>query len=182
MAIATIDKLKGFRHFMTPNTKGKNRMSTENTVIAPKTEKIPVQISSLDGNLNDVVAKKFVEFTPSTNFDGAISSLSADEKLAVVNSGLRTLAMKKATESNEGFFIVDENGEVTETPFSGGALSDEKVKQVQANILSFAKMAAEMSGETWDKALSIEKKRAFKESAKEAMKNSPAIMKMISGS
>lgn len=158
----------------------KNRMSTEEKNVV-KTEKIPVQISSLDSNLNDVVAKKFVEFTPSTDFETAIANLSDEEKLAVVNSGLRTLTMKKATESNDGFFIVDDSGELTDVPFSGGALSDEKVKQVQANILSFAKMAAELSGETWDKALAIEKKRAFKESAKEAMKNSPAIMKMISG-
>lgn len=165
-------------HNQSASRKGKNHLSTENSV---KTEKIPVQISSLDSNLNDVTARKVVEFTPSTSLEEALSRLSDDEKLAVVNSGLRTLTMKKASENNEGFFVVDENGELTETPFSGGALSDEKVKQVQANILSFAKMAAEMAGETWDKVLAIEKKRAFKEGAKEAMKNSPAIMKMISG-
>lgn len=165
-------------HNQSASRKGKNHLSTENSV---KTEKIPVQISSLDSNLNDVTAKKFVEFTPSTSLDEALSRLSDDEKLVVVNSGLRSLTMKKATESNEGFFLVDENGELTETPFSGGALSDEKVKQVQSNILSFAKMAADLAGTPWDKVLPIESKRAFKESAKEAMKNSPAIMKMISG-
>lgn len=160
---------------MTP-TKGKNRFMANEV----KTEKIPVQISSLDANLEDVTARKIVEFTPATDFNSALSNLTDEEKLSVVNSGLRSLTMKKASESSEGFFLVVE-GEVTETPFSGSALSDEKVKAVQNNILLFAKMAAEGAGDTWDKNLPIEKKRAYKESAREAMKTSPAIMRMISG-
>lgn len=142
-------------------------------------EKIKVQISSLDGNLEDITAVKTVEFTPAATVEEA-QNRAGEKFLAALNLGLRSLEMEKAKNSTEGFFVVSDDGTVSDVPFSGNVLSDEQVKRVQVQILTFAKMAADGSGDNWDKSLSSEKKRAYKEAAREAMKESPAIMKMIS--
>lgn len=156
----------------------------KNTQMADETktnvEKIKVQISSLDGNLDDVTAVKTIEFTAAENEDDA-KNRAGEKYLYALNLGLRQLEMEKAKNSTEGFFVVSDDGTVSDVPFSGNVLSDDQVKRVQVQVLTFAKMASEMAGETWDKSLSAEKKRAYKDSAKEAMKESPAIMKMISG-
>lgn len=159
----------------------KNIKMADTNEVKSKVEKIKVQISSLDGNLDDVTAVKTVEHTPAENLDEAIAA-AGEKHLYALNLGLRAIAMENAKNNPEGFFVVDDSGNTTDVAFTGNALSEEQVKRVQVQILTFAKMAAEMGGETWDKSLDLEKKRAFKESAREAMKGSPAIMKMISGS
>lgn len=158
----------------------KNIKMADQTEVS-KIEKIKVQISSLDGNLDDITAVKTVEFTPAESEEDA-KNRAGENYLAALNLGLRALAMENAKKNPDGFFVVSDDGTVSDVPFSGNVLSDEQVKRVQVQVLTFAKMASEMAGETWDKTLSAEKKRAYKDSAKEAMKESPAIMKMISGS
>ena len=130
---------------------------------------------------SDVTLVKVGTFSPVTNMQEFVSRLGNDATkiLAIVNSGLESHEQSQLS-SNESIAWQqeDENeaGETVLIPFAGTTLSEEKSKQLAANVLNMAKM---LFGYAKDMAGGKEAKRAAKAKAQEMLLSNPQVIEAL---
>lgn len=128
----------------------------------------------------DVV--KVGTFTPVATMHEFTARLGNDSAkiLAVVNDGLEAYEREQIAANNElPWSIEDEEGKLT--PFSGTLLSEEKSKQLSANVLSMAKMLFGYAKDmvTGDATKNREAKREAKAKAAEMLLANPAVIEAL---
>ena len=90
---------------------------------------------------DDVTVVKEVNFTPVESTADALARVGNDAKkfLEIINAGLEDYTRTQAaTDSTIAWQTEDEEG--AKTPFSGTMLTEEKSKQLNANVLNMAKL------------------------------------------
>ena len=126
---------------------------------------------------DDVTVFKSVTFTPVDSTKEALERVGNDSAkfLEIVNAGLADYTREQAkTDSSQPW--MEKDGE-EEKEFSGTLISEEKSKQLAANVLNMAKMVfgyqKEMSA---DKAESKKLKAAAKDKAQDMLLGNPAVV------
>lgn len=121
---------------------------------------------------SDVTLFKQVNFTPATDTQEALSRVGNDAStfMKIVNAGLRTFTLDQAKEDTSiPWTAKDDEG--NPVPFSGTTISEEKSKQLDANVLNMAKM---LFG--YEKGKAKEEKRVAKEKALAMLLDNPAVI------
>lgn len=118
---------------------------------------------------------KTVEFTPVENTADALAIVGNDAKkfLEIVNAGLRDYQRDQAA-NDDSVAWQTESEDGTLQPFSGTTLTEEKSKQLAANVLNMAKM---LFG--YNKDMSREDKRSAKDKATEMLLGNPAVIEAL---
>ena len=98
---------------------------------------------------------------------------NAAKLLDVIHEGLISETVERERENMEGFFIDDD--EETPTPYTGKFADSKKTKQINAAVLSLAKMNG------FDKTASKEKKREIKDRMRGFLRENPAMLGSIQG-
>jgi hypothetical protein len=110
---------------------------------------------------SDVTLYKAVEFTPAQN---------NNVFLKIVNDGLRAYTLAQARDNDAiAWQAKDDEGNLI--PYSGTSISEEKSKQLAANVLTMAKLAFGYSKE-----LSADEKRVSKDKAQKMLLDNPAVV------
>jgi len=121
---------------------------------------------------SDVTLYKQVTFTPVDNTKEALERVGNDSAafLKIINDGLRSYTAEKAkSDDSIAWQAKDEEGNLV--PFSGTTISEEKSKQLAANVLNMAKMVF-----GYTKELSRDEKRVAKDKAQDMLLSNPAII------
>jgi len=153
------------------------RRKGEKTMASPTAERTSnTQKTVFDlGKFDDVKLVKTVTLgAPVTSIQEALARLEndSDALLAVINAGLDEKTVKAARESNDGWNVEDEEGNLT--AYDGKFASEEQQgKKIDAVVLSMAKVLG------YDKSLSAEKKRELKEQARAFIRSNPAIIESM---
>jgi hypothetical protein len=152
-----------------------------NATVTPTVETLKIQRTVFDLTAFDDVklVKTIPAPTPVKSVEDALAACGNDVTalLAVINDGLKEKARDAAYEDISGFMVVDENGETTETPYTGTFADDKKSKLINLGVLGSAKMFA---GGAWD-SLSKEEKRAKKQMAVDMIRANPAMLASLQG-
>lgn len=142
----------------------------------PTSETLRIQRSVFDlDKREDVEVVKVVNFSPVTDAASALSRVGndSDKFLAIINAGLRDFEREQALgDSANPWNTEDEEG--TLTPFSGTLLSEEKTKQLSANVLNMAKMLF-----NYEKGMEPGLKKAAKQKAMEMILGNPAVIEAL---
>lgn len=141
---------------MTPN--GSKELKTQKTVF------------DLDSN-EDVTLFKVGTFNPIGNISELTARLgnNATLILEIINDGLRQHEMKNLEGSETPWQVENEEGALV--AFTGTPISEEKSKQLAANVLMMAKLAFGFSKE-----MSPEEKRKAKDSARAQLLANPVVI------
>ena len=143
---------------------------------ATKELRVSKKVFDLDSR-DDVEVVKIGEFTPVATMAEFTSRLGNDSAiiLQVVNDGLEAYTQQKlAADNTIGWSVEDEEGKVT--PFSGTLLTEEKSKQLAANVLNMAKM---LFGYAKDMVGGKTAKKEAKEKAQEMLLSNPAVIEAL---
>ena len=157
-------------------------MSTTQTTPAESTIALRVQKTVFDlDRKDDVTVVKIGSFTPVANMQEFVHRLGNDSGkiLSIVNAGLQDWSRSQlADDTTVAFQEVTEAEDGTEklVPFTGTLLSEEKSKQLSANILNMAKM---LFGYAKDMVGGKEAKRAAKDKAAEMLLSNPAVVEAL---
>lgn len=138
-------------------------------------QEIKVQKTLTDlSTLEDVTLVKIGSFVPVANVQDALARLNNDSEAlnAVINAGLKARAAQELRTSADGWhtFKLDAEGEETSEingPFTGQVGDSKKINNL---VLSLAKSVF-----GFEKSMSKDQKRAAKESARDMIRNTPAI-------
>ena len=121
---------------------------------------------------SDVTLYKQVTFTPVDNTKDALERVGNDAQafLKIINDGLRSYTAEKAkSDESIPWQAKDEDGNLV--PFTGSTISEEKSKQLAANVLNMAKMVF-----GYTKELSRDEKRVAKDKAQDMLLGNPAVV------
>lgn len=142
-------------------------MTPTNGAVAPKLK--PVQNTVLDlTTFENVTLEKDLEFAPVTSVSEASERLGNDASklLKVINDGLEAEARRQARKDPNGWSALNDDDE--RVPFTG---TPANAKVVNGMVLTLAKSVFGFS-----KDLSKDAKAASKESARNLIKSTPAIL------
>ena len=120
---------------------------------------------------DDVTVFKSVTFTPVDSTKEALERVGNDSAkfLEIVNAGLADYTREQAkTDGSQPW--MEKDGE-EEKEFSGTLISEEKSKQLAANVLNMAKMVF-----GYTKELSRDEKRVAKDKAQDMLLGNPAVV------
>lgn len=139
-----------------------------------ETQKTVFDLAKFD---NVLLKKKFQTPKHPTDIKEVLADMGGDMKklLNLVYDGLMKQAQDAAYESNEGWYQTDEKGDITAEPYTGQFASEEKRSQIQAAVLTLAKLNG------YDKNLSPEEKNAKKEIAMKFLRDNPAMLGGLQG-
>lgn len=124
---------------------------------------------------DDVKLTRKVELpTKPATLEEALAAVGNDKDalLAVIHDGLIERTMENARNQNDGWLVVPEEGEATET-YTGQPVTEEKGKAINGAVLNLAKAAG------YSKDLAPEKKRALKEQAMQLLRSNPPMLQFI---
>ena len=126
---------------------------------------------------SDITLFKQGTFTPATSAKEALEAVGndSDKFLQIINAGLRDYTREQLS-SNDSVAWQAKDGEGNLVPFSGTTISEEKSKQLAANVLNMAKMVFQYSKE-----MSRDEKRVAKEKAQEMLLSNPAVLASLKG-
>ena len=138
--------------------------------------KVQSNIFDLDSR-EDVTVVKVGTFEPVENAQQALARIGNDSAkfLEIINSGLKQHAVEQLRESDTPWSTYDDDGAVV--PFSGTPISEEKGKQLAANVLNMAKMLFNYS-----KSMDRDAKREAKDKAQEMLLSQPAVIEALKAS
>lgn len=142
----------------------------------PQTFDVSQSVFDLDTK-SDVTLYKPVTFTPATDTAEALSRVGNDAStfMKIVNAGLKSFTADQTREDSNIPWQAKDGEEYV--PFSGTTISEEKSKQLDANVLNMAKMlfgyAKEMDG---DKEKNRKLKAEAKEKALTMLLDNPAVI------
>ena len=128
-------------------------------------------------SLEDIQTVKVGIFTPVLNMQEFVERLSNDAAkiLSIVNAGLQDYTRQQlAADTSVAWQTESEDGVLT--PFTGNLLSEDKSKQLAANVLNMAKM---VFGYAKDMAGGKEAKRAAKEKAQAMLLANPQVVESL---
>lgn len=150
------------------------------TPTATKEIRTTKSVFDLDSK-SEVTVVKVGQFLPVANMQDFVSRLGNDATkiLAIVNDGLESHERNAlATNESVAWQVEDENeaGETVLAPFSGTLLSEEKSKQLSANVLNMAKM---LFGYAKDMVGGRDAKKAAKAKAQEMLLGNPAVIEAL---
>ena len=149
--------------------------------VTPKPETLKIQRTVFDLTSFDDV--KLVKEVPApvkvASVEEALAAVGNDTSklLSVINDGLASDLREREYESIQGFKVVDENGDTTETEYTGTFADEKKGKAINLMLLAMAKA---FSGGMWDSATK-EQKKTWKDAALTAVKATPAILASVQG-
>ena len=126
---------------------------------------------------SDITLFKQGTFTPATSAKEALEAVGndSDKFLQIINAGLRDYTREQLSSNDSvAWQAKDEEGNLV--PFSGTTISEEKSKQLAANVLNMAKMVFQYSKE-----MSRDEKRVAKEKAQEMLLSNPAVLASLKG-
>jgi hypothetical protein len=138
--------------------------------------KIQKTVFDLDSK-DDVTVIKEVTFTPVESMHQFTERVGNDAKkvLEIINAGLRDYTRESAMDDTSiAWMQEDEDG--NKTPFAGSLLTEEKTKQLNANILNMAKL---LFGYAKDMVGGRDAKKAAKEKAKNMLLDNPQIVEAL---
>ena len=151
---------------------------TTQAAAADGTKELRVSKSVFDlDSRGEVDVVKIGTFAPVANMHEFTSRLGNDSAkiLAVVNDGLEAYEREQlAANDSIGWSVEDEEGKLS--PFSGTLLTEEKSKQLSANVLNMAKM---LFGYAKDMVGGREAKREAKAKAAEMLLSNPAVVEAL---
>lgn len=126
---------------------------------------------------SDITLYKQGTFTPATNAQEALAAVGNDSEtfLKVINAGLRDFVREALSANAElPWQAKDEEGNLI--PFSGTTISEEKSKQLAANVLNMAKMVF-----GYAKEMGRDEKRVAKDKAQDMLLSNPAVLASLKG-
>ena len=144
-----------------------------------ETQEIRSQNTVFDLDSRDyVTVVKTGTFEPVADAAAALARIdnNSEKFLDIINSGLRTYALEQLRESSEPWMVEDDT-DGTLKPFTGSVISEEKGKQLAANVLNMAKM---LFG--YAKSMPAEDKRAAKAKAQDMILSQPAVIEALKAS
>lgn len=151
---------------MTPQTKESK----------PETRKTTMTVFDLQ-QFDDVKLVREVELpTKPETIEQALAHVGHDKEalLNVIYDGLCERAVEEAKKHPETFHVVTDDGE-SEDLYTGTPVSEEKGKAINLSVLNLAKAMG------YDKSLPLEKRKALKQAAFDALKGNPALITMLQG-
>lgn len=127
------------------------------------------------GQKADVTLYKQVSFTPATSAKEALERIGNDSAkfLEIVNSGLQDWTREQA-KADETLPWRAKDEEENLIPYTGETITEEKSKQLAANVLNMAKMLFGYSKE-----MAREEKRESKEKAQAMLLGNPAVVEAL---
>lgn len=126
---------------------------------------------------DDVKLTRDVELpSKPTTIEDALAAVGNDKNalLSIIYAGLIETTVEEAKKHPETFSVVDENGEAGEL-YTGTPVSESKGKAINLSVLNLAKAMG------YDKSLPLEKRKALKQAAFDALKGNPALIAMLQG-
>ncbi len=149
--------------------------TTETTPTGVKELRVSKSVFDLDSR-GEVDVVKIGQFTPVATMHEFTARLGNDAAkiLQVVNDGLEAYDREQLAASASPWMVEDEEGKTTE--FSGTLLTEEKSKQLSANVLNMAKM---LFGYAKDMVGGKEAKREAKNKAAEMLLSNPAVIEAL---
>lgn len=126
---------------------------------------------------SDITLFKQGTFTPATNAQEALAAVGNDSEtfLKVINAGLRDFVREQLS-ANESVAWQAKDEEGNLVPFSGTTISEEKSKQLAANVLNMAKMVF-----GYAKEMGRDEKRVAKDKAQDMLLSNPAVLASLKG-
>jgi hypothetical protein len=127
---------------------------------------------------DDAVLYKQIPFTPAANTKEALERINNDAAkfLEIINAGLQEHAREQArTDTSIPWQAKDDEGNLI--PWTGTPISEDKSKQLAANVLNMAKM---LFGYT--KEMSRDEKRVSKDKAQDMLLANPAVVDALKAS
>jgi hypothetical protein len=149
----------------------------------PQTIEIQQTIFDLDSR-QDVTVYKTGTFTPAENAKDALERIGGDSKkfLEIINAGLEQYSKDQLrSDATQPWSSLDDEG--NPVPFEGTPISEEKSKQLAANVLNMAKMlfkyAKNMAS---DPEVNRKLKAEAKAKAQEMLLSQPAVIEALKAS
>lgn len=138
------------------------------------------EVLQTESNVFDLDSRDYVTvvkrgtFTPATDAKEVMARIGNDSEkfLEIMNSGLKNHEKQALRESDAPWQVENEDG--TLTPFTGATISEDKGKQLAANVLNMAKMLFNYS-----KSMSRDEKRVAKDKAQDMLLSQPAVLEAL---
>lgn len=141
----------------------------------PQSIKTQSNVFDLDSR-DYVTVVKVGTFEPVADAKEAMARIGNDSAkfLEILNSGLKSHALEQLRESDAPWMTEDEEDNLT--PFTGTTISEEKGKQLAANVLNMAKMLF-----SYSKSMDRDEKRSAKAKAQDMLLSQPAVLEALKG-
>lgn len=157
-------------------TKAERALALLDNPMEPITLECTQSVFDLDTK-SDITLFKQGTFTPATNAQEALAAVGNDSEtfLKVINAGLRDFVREQLSANDlVAWQAKDEEGNLV--PFSGTTISEEKSKQLAANVLNMAKMVF-----GYAKEMGRDEKRVAKDKAQDMLLSNPAVLASLKG-